>query len=481
MLAAILHIGQLNFRATGSDGTSVAAIEVTNPEVVQQVAASLGVETSLLETSLAYRTVTINKDRVTLVLDIKGARENADELARTLYALLFSWIMERINDRLSQSNATWNSEIESSLVDSTISVVDFPGFTISSTVPNLDKLLHNSANEILYNYTLEFYFEKKNDKFLSEEVMVPDAQYFDNRDTVKMLYHPSQGLLQLIDDYCRREKTDGQLLDSMTRRFNKSPVIDVVPARRSFAVKHFVGEVEYDADMLLSSSKEAISGDFISLFTSSTSSDFLKSLFANSAVVDDTFGRSHTVVSAHLSSRPKRMPTVRKKNRRTSRGAFTDTDLESKKKSRKGGDEDGSKDACGQFARAMESLVHSFDGANAYFVMCIKPNDHRLPNSFDARCVRQQITAFGVPDLAKRVKQTDFSIFMPFGEFITTAESEWPEVCLSKTWENTQLSTNNRFHRWLDRARQNGKKLQISLHPVAGPTRMLYMDYRVSC
>jgi chitin synthase len=402
---------------------------------------------------------------------MKGARENADELARTLYALLFSWIMERINDRLSQSNTIWSSEIESSLVDSTISVVDFPGFTISSTVPNLDKLLHNSANEILYYYTLQFYFERKNDKFLSEELVVPDAQYFDNRDTVKTLFHPSQGLLQLIDDYCRRDKTDGQLLDSMSRRFTKSPVLEVVSARRSFTVKHFVGEVEYDADTLLSSSKEAISGDFISLFTSSTSSDFLKTLFANSAVVDDTFGRSQTVVSAHLSSRPKRAPTIRTKSRRMSRGAFADSKHGESRKGKRGSSEDASKDACGQFARAMDSLIHSFHGANAYFVMCLKPNDHRLPNSFDARCVRQQITAFGIPDLAKRVKQTDYSIFLPFSEFIATAEAEWPEASRSLNAAVFSKASNIRLANFWHRADRREIKRQILFHPVGGQAK----------
>ncbi|ANB11793.1 chitin synthase CHS3 [Sugiyamaella lignohabitans] len=415
ILAAILHIGQLMFRSTGADGMSSAAIEVTNTDVLNCIAGFLGVRPHILESTLSYKTVKIQKDRVTLVLDQLGARENADELARTLYTLLFSWIMEKINSRISQaesrsgSTAGFENEIES-LVDNTITVVDFPGFTISSSVPTLDKLLHNSANEMFYNFMLKSYFEKPLEKFDSEEVAVPAAEYFDNSDTVRMLFRPTMGLLSVIDDYSRREKDDSALMHTLRQRYDKSGIIDTVTARRSFSIRHFAGEVEYEVDNLIGSNTESISGDIISLFTSSSSSDFLKSIFGSSAVVDSTFGTE--VVQAHLSSKPLRAPSVVRRN--TTSGANTKQDAE-KKINRKNKQLNG----CGQFISAIDRLLDSFEGANPYFVICLKPNDHRLSNSFDARCVRQQIKAFGLPEIARAVKQTDFRVFLTFNEFIT--------------------------------------------------------------
>ncbi|CAN6648337.1 hypothetical protein TRVA0_023S00474 [Trichomonascus vanleenenianus] len=408
ILAAILHIGQVSFRSTGADGTNSNAIEVTNTDILSCIASFLGVRADVLETTLSYKTVTIGKDRVTLVLDQKGARENADELARALYTLLFAWIMEKINSRLSQARSTWTDEMDS-LVDSTIKVVDFPGFTISSAVPTLDKLLHNSANELLYHFMLDSYFETPLDKFSSEEVVIPSTEYFDNKDTVRTLFRPSQGLLAVLDDYSRRNKEESQVISLLQKRFDKNPVIDCTPSRRSFSIKHFAGEVEYSTENLLSSNAESISGDIISLFTSSSSSDFLKAVFSSSAVVDSTFGNQNTVVQAHLSSKPLRQPSVArrpnaapaKKKRGSSR-----------------------RDASGQFLYAVDSLIDSFEGANPYFVICLKPNDHRLTSSFDARCVRQQIKAFGIPEIARRVKNNDFSMFLPFNEFLTLANSD---------------------------------------------------------
>ena len=96
VLAAILHIGQLEFGV--GQATATAAEEsggysheggesvtmVKNTETLATVAAFLGLSAPELEESLRYKTKTIHRERVTVMLDPKGARDSADELARTL-------------------------------------------------------------------------------------------------------------------------------------------------------------------------------------------------------------------------------------------------------------------------------------------------------------------------------------------------------------------------------------------------------------
>lgn len=404
VLAAIIHIGQLSFKSTGGDVTSESTVLVSNVETLEYIASFLGVRSNILENALSYKTVFIKSDRVTLVLDQKGARENADELARALYTLLFAWIMEQINTCLSQDQ-------QRGMADNKVSIVDFPGFTMNSQVPTIDRLLHNSANEILYNYLLKSYFEHPMERLMSEEVTIPLSEYFDNSDTVRTLFRHGLGALSVIDDYSRRERDDAELMESFKKRYDRNPSLDAVSSKRSFTVRHFAGEVEYMADgSLLASNSEVISGDIINLFTSSSSSDFLQAVFSSSAVVDNKVGTTGPMVSAHLSSKPQRTPS-------TARGDNVVTKKRRHKLPKKS-------NACGQFVSAIDSLIDSFEGSNPYFVLCLKPNDRRQPKNIDARCLRQQIKAFSIPEIAQHVKKIDTSIFLPFNEFIRYSQAE---------------------------------------------------------
>ena len=154
LLATILHIGQLEFangHATLAGGDESGAMEggdqvvvVRNKDVLGVIAAFLGVPIDALEASMGYRTKTLNRERVTVMLDAKGSRAHADELSRTLYSLLVAWVVESCNERL--------CAVEDSIAN-TISIIDFPGFSqVSATGNTLDQLLNNAATESLYNF-----------------------------------------------------------------------------------------------------------------------------------------------------------------------------------------------------------------------------------------------------------------------------------------------------------------------------------------
>ena len=107
VLASILHIGQLEFStsqatmpsADDSGGYSHEGGEtvtiVKNREVSGRHCCFPWDQHPRLETSLGYKTKTIHRERVTVMLDPKGARDNADELARTLYSLLVAYVIEK--------------------------------------------------------------------------------------------------------------------------------------------------------------------------------------------------------------------------------------------------------------------------------------------------------------------------------------------------------------------------------------------------
>lgn len=458
ILASILHIGQLEF-ASGQ-ATTTAAEEsggysheggemvtvVRNKDVLAIVAAFLGLSIEALENSLGYQTKTIGRERVTVMLDPKGARQNADAFARTLYSLLVTYVIETVNQKICAAEDS---------VANTISIVDFPGFAQSAaTGSTLDQLLSNAATESLYNYCLQSFFDHKADMLDREEITVAATSYFDNTDTVRGLLKHGNGLLSILDDQTRRGRSDTQFLESIRKRFeNKNPAISVdgpgttsagymSQARTAFTVKHFAGEVDYSVAGLIEENGEVISGDLMNL-VKSTRSDFVRDLFGQEALQTIAHPREKTaIMQAQVSSKPLRMPSMARRkidqqaraNRSRAFGADSEeaeeregqtTGSKGNAASRKSGLMTGpAQGAAGQFLSGLEVINKclSSPNLNPYFVICLKPNDRRIANQFDSKCVRMQVQTFGIAEISQRLRNADFGVFLPFAEFLGLAE-----------------------------------------------------------
>ncbi|KAK9773970.1 putative Class V chitin synthase [Seiridium cardinale] len=459
ILACILHIGQLEFETTsdttptGDDSGGFSheggqmVTSVRNKDVLGIIAAFLGVSSADLQNTMGYKTKMIHKERVTVMLDPKGARANADELARTLYSLMVAYVIETINQKICAPEES---------ISNTISVVDFPGFAQQTSTGNvLDQLLNNAAVETLYNFTLQNFFDRKADLLDTEEVTVAATSYFDNSDAVKGLLKPGNGLLSIMDDQTRRHRTDMQFLESCRKRFDgKNPAIVVSSAQAklpgsnfytentaaTFTVRHFAGEVEYPIKGLVEENGEVISGDLMNLINSSKS-DFVIRLFGQEALHTVMHPKEKsTVMQASVSSKPMRAPSVMsRKTARTARnsrmrrqdsvdefGSDGDMRAEPRASDSKKGGRPSEQGASGQFLASLENVKQSISApnTNAYFVFCLKPNDRRIANQFDSKCVRTQVQTFGIAEISQRLRSADFSLFLPFGEFLGLADAD---------------------------------------------------------
>ena len=462
VLASILHIGQLEFMTSEStvpaaddsggyshEGGEMVTV-VKNREVLAIIAAFLGLSAQDLETSLGYKTKTIARERVTVMLDPTGARANADELARNLYSLLVAYVIEQINQRTCALDES---------VANTISIVDFPGFAqAASTGSTLDQLLNNAATEQMYNFALQSFFERKADLMESEDVSVQATSYFDNSDATRALLKHGNGLLTILSDQSRRGRTDHQFLESIRKRFeNKNPAIAVGSATAkmpgsnfvvqnsaaTFTVRHFAGEVDYPIKGLVEENSEVVPGDLMNLINS-TKSDFVRELFGQEALHTVMHPNEKTaIMQAQVSSKPLRMPSMARKRGdrpgklgvRSTSVTHSNDEFDSQsgdiyKRSTDGrrgnnrlvGIDQG---ASGQFLSSLDNIIGSISSPNTnpYFVFCLKPNDRRIANQFDSKCVRTQIQTFGVAEISQRLRNADFSLFLPFGEFLGLSEA----------------------------------------------------------
>jgi chitin synthase len=316
-------------------------------------------------------------------------------------------------------------------------------------------LLNNAATEAIYNTTLHHFFDRKAEMLDSEEVSVAPTSYFDNSDAVKGLLKPGNGLLSILDDQTRRHRTDMQLLEALRKRFEgKNTAIEVAAATArlpgsnfytensaaTFTVKHFAGEVEYPVKGLIEENGEVISGDLLNMVNNSKS-DFVTRLFGQEALQTVTHpAEKTTVMQATISSKPMRAPSVmsRKGTKPRARSTFgrrqqqdrTDSfDQQSEAgESRRGVDGKGVSEqgASGQYLSALENVQKAVTDptTNAYFVFCLKPNDRRIANQFDSKCVRMQVQTLGIAEISQRLRSADFSLFLPFAEFLGMADAD---------------------------------------------------------
>ncbi|KAF2265947.1 hypothetical protein CC78DRAFT_460208 [Lojkania enalia] len=481
VMATILHIGQLEFE-TGQSTTPAgndsggysheggeAITMVKNKDSLAPIAAFLGVSISDLEQSLRYKTKTLYRERVTVMLDPKGARANADELARTLYSLLVAYVMEQINSRIA---------VLPDQVANTISLVDFPGFApTSGTGSSLDQLLNNAASECLATFCQQTFFTKQLQEMEAEDISIPQMEYRDNSEAKVGLLKSGNGLLSILDDQMRRGKDDMHFLEAIRKKFDgKSNSIlpgsltVVQPGSNfptpntnpSFTIRHYAGDIDYSVEGIIEENAELISGDMMNLLKSAQSS-FVQELFSQDILNKVTHPKEKSaIVQASVSSKPSRMPSMaRRKGDRPSRftrqlSAVDDdgtSEAESttsgKTSSRKGDAAGKQSGAAGQFLSSLKTIESSLRKANPYFVFCLKPNDRRIANQFDSKCVRFQVQALDIAQISQRLRLADFSVFLPFAEFLGLAETdtavvgserERAEIILdSKPWRENEV------------------------------------------
>jgi chitin synthase len=409
LLAAILHLGNLEFIVDRHRNEDAAVVR--NTDILEIVADFLGVQPAALESVLSYKTKLVKKELCTVFLDPDGASDNRDDLAKSLYALLFAWLNEHINQRLCKDDFS-----------TFISLFDLPGPQNMTSRPNsLDQFCINFANERLHNWTQKRLFESHVDEYSAEGIsrFVPQVPYFDNSECTRLLQNKPGGLIHIMDDQARRapKKTNHTMVEAFQKRWGNHTSFKCGSMDRSgfpsFTINHFNGPVTYTSESFIERNLDSLNPDFVSLLRGASDglegsdNPFIKGLFSAKAIATQAHPRNEdTIVSAQQAVKPMRAPSTRRKNtvRRmpTVRESSVDIEEREREDDATPAGANGTPCVAGEFRVALDTLFDTFEECQAWHVFCINPNDSQLPNQLEGRSVRGQIHSFGLTEVAKR-------------------------------------------------------------------------------
>ncbi|XP_042353344.1 unconventional myosin-X [Plectropomus leopardus] len=355
LLAGILHAGNIEFMTAG--GAQVSS----KSAALSRTSDLLGLNPDQLAEVLTHRSMILRGEEISTPLTVEQAVDSRDSMAMALYSQCFNWIIRKLNNRI-RGREDFKS----------ISILDIFGFE-NFEVNRFEQFNINYANEKLQEYFNKHIFSLEQLEYNKEGLVWVDINWMDNGECLDLI-EKKLGLLALMNEESHFPKaTDDTLLEKLHGQHSKNSFY-VKPrvAVHYFGVKHYAGEVVYDVRGMLEKNRDTFRDDILNLLRESRL-DFVYDLFEHvlSRNKQDTLKSS----SKH------RRPTV-----------------------------------SSQFKDSLHSLMATLSTSNPYFIRCIKPNTHKMPDQFDQTLVLNQLRYSGMLETVK-IRRTGFPIRRPFQDF----------------------------------------------------------------
>ena len=407
---AILHLGNVTFTPGAPQaGKDSCVVEAGKGEAALQEAARLLTlrdaqlrAVLLTKVIVSPRSTIINSPR-----SVAEAEQTRDTLARTLYAALMSYLVDRINDALNPNPAS--SSPASAPPTVSIGILDIFGFECFP-VNSLEQLLINYANERLHQHFLSYVFKLELQLYQSEGLLSAANSPFaftDNASTVELLDKRPAGLFPLLTDEVYVPKgNDASLLQKMNAAHAAhSQYIRPKPSRGStvvgmdsgpdgrFGVAHYAGSVEYGVRGMVDKNRSKVSDQLLILFEGARG-DVMRRMFGVEEDDDENRPPAPTAAAAATAK---------------GEGAKGATPRPSVAAARA--------TVCSLFQQSLSELLASIAATHSHFVRCIKPNADKLSYSVDAPLLRTQLQSSGVMD-AVRVRKEGWGERMPLRDFV---------------------------------------------------------------
>uniref|UniRef100_A0A8C8S4Z2 Myosin VIIB n=1 Tax=Pelusios castaneus TaxID=367368 RepID=A0A8C8S4Z2_9SAUR len=375
LLAAILHLGNIEFEATLSDNLDCS--DVLDSSHFSIATKQLEVDSGELQNSLTNHSIIIRGESVSRPLSVAQAADGRDAFVKGIYGHLFLWIVNKINTAIFN---TPSQDPKSS--HRSIGLLDIFGFENFNT-NSFEQLCINFANEHLQQFFVRHVFKLEQEEYLAEHISWNHIDFTDNHHALEVIALKPMNIVSLIDEESKFPKgTDSTLLNKINSHHSKSKIY--IPPRSvhdtKFGVNHFAGIVYYQCKGFLEKNRDMLSSNIMQLVYSSKNK-FLRQIFQVETTVATLGLRSHGCASSFQGSDTKRLSTLG-----------------------------------GQFKQSLEQLMKILGNCQPYFIRCIKPNDYKKPLLFDRELCIRQLRYSGMMETI-RIRKAGYPIRYSFAEF----------------------------------------------------------------
>ncbi|XP_032034078.1 unconventional myosin-XV [Hylobates moloch] len=365
ILASILHLGNVYFEKYETDAQEVAS--VVSAREIQAVAELLQISPEGLQKAITFKVTETMREKIFTPLTVESAVDARDAIAKVLYALLFSWLITRVNALVSPRQDTLS-----------IAILDIYGFEDLS-FNSFEQLCINYANENLQYLFNKTVFQEEQEEYIREQIDWQEITFADNQPCINLISLKPYGILRILDDQCCfPQATDHTFLQKCHYHHGANPLYSKpkMPLPE-FTIKHYAGKVTYQVHKFLDKNHDQVRQDVLDLFV-----------------------RSRTRVVAHLfsSHAPQAAPQRLGKSSSVTRLYKAHT-------------------VAAKFQQSLLDLVEKMERCNPLFMRCLKPNHKKEPGLFEPDVVMAQLRYSGVLETV-RIRKEGFPVRLPFQGFI---------------------------------------------------------------
>lgn len=408
IVAAVLHLGNVEF-AVDEDGETTAHSTPQGEAAVLDAARVLGIGASPLAAALCSRQLSTRRSAKAVAYSVNLPREKAevgrDTLVQSMYAVLVEWLTSRLSRGLHTARSAED------IAQSTLSIVDFPGF---------ESLERNGFHQLLSNYGFErlatLYAQTEAFSLLaaydSEGLRRPpgwaeaeggfalQAPELETCGRVSTLIDGLPGgILGTIDrEGARPKASDRSLLERLHASHQHqssvhssehemggtAPVSGIyqrpLMSRSSFIITHTAGDVSYEVKGFLHENRPVLSPDLASLLSN-----------------------SRNVLVAEIGSILQQKNPIFSGSGGSSRGADTASRSRASSVGR-------------QYSEGIGALLEAASRTKLSFVACLRPNQFKRSDDFDVSQVAAQLQALGVSGV-RELRTAAWPYSQPLDEF----------------------------------------------------------------